>query len=361
MASANPRMVLPTTTRKHLEGYPAHSRWLDTLAIVTSTLFLLGLFLDGWAHNSIPNLETFFTPWHAVLYSGYFSVAILIGITQYRNVAKGYAWSRALPKGYGLSLLGVMLFFVGGAGDMVWHTVFGIEQNLEALFSPTHLLLASGAFLFMAGPLRASWQRTGLKGWRDLYPAVLSATLLFTLFSFFTQYANIFGNAAVLNTPTPGGSSRYFIEVTSVVYILVPAALMMGSLLFLMRRWQLPFGSATVMFTINALLMFLMRINFNDHYGLTVVAAAIGGLVADILIARLRPSAQNPNALRLFAFVVPMVFFLLTLGAIALSGPRGLWWEIHTWLGVPFIAGAIGIGLSFLVVPLPVPEEKPAN
>ena len=129
MASANPRIVLPTTTRKHLEGYPAHSRWLDTLSIITSILFLLGLFLDGWAHNSIPELETFFTPWHAVLYSGYFSVAILIGITQYRNVAKGYAWSRALPQGYGLSLLGVGIFFIGGAGDMVWHTVFGIEQN----------------------------------------------------------------------------------------------------------------------------------------------------------------------------------------------------------------------------------------
>ncbi len=357
MASANPRVVLPTTSNRRLEGYPAHSRWLDILAVVTSGLFLLGLFLDGWAHNSIPNLETFFTPWHAVLYSGYFSVAILIGITQYRNVGKGYAWSRALPRGYGLSLLGVTLFFIGGAGDMVWHTVFGIEQNLEALFSPTHLLLATGAFLFMAGPLRSAWQRTGLHGWRDLFPAILSVTLLFTLFSFFTQYANVFGNAGVMNMPAPGGSSRYFTEVASIVYILVPAALMMGSLFFLMRRWQLPFGSATLMFTFNALLMLLMRINFNDHYWLIIVAAALGGLLADILIARLQPSAARPNALRVFAFVVPVVYFLLTLGAIALSGPRGLWWEIHTWLGVPFIAGAIGIGLSFLLVPPPIPTE----
>jgi hypothetical protein len=357
MASANPRVVLPTASRKHLEGYPAHSRWLDTLSILTSTLFLLGLFLDGWAHNSIPQLETFFTPWHAVLYSGYFSVAILIGITQYRNVAKGYAWSRALPQGYGLTLLGVVLFFIGGAGDMVWHTVFGVEQNLEALFSPTHLLLASGAFLFIAGPLRSAWQRTGLHGWRDLFPAILSMTLLFTFFTFFTQYANLASNTSVLNMSQPNGEYRYFIEVTSVVYVLVPAALMMGSLLFLVRRWQLPFGSATVMFTINALLMLLMRIKFNDHYGLTVVAAGLGGLFADILIPRLQPSAQRANALRLFAFVVPMVYFLLVLGAIVLSGPRGLWWEIHTWLGVPFIAGAIGIGLSFLLVPPPVPTE----
>ncbi|MBA3868402.1 MAG: hypothetical protein H0X30_04555 [Anaerolineae bacterium] len=358
MASANPRIVLPTTAHKRVEGYPSHSRWLDTLSVITSALFVLGLFLDGWAHNSIPKLETFFTPWHAVLYSGFFSVAILMGGTQYRNVGKGYAWSRALPQGYGLSLLGVVIFFIGGAGDMVWHTVFGVEQNLEALFSPTHLLLATGAFLFIAGPLRSAWQRTGLHGWRDLYPAILSMTLLFTLFTFFMQYANVFGNANVLNMPTPSGSSRYFIEVSSVVYVLVPAALMMATLLFLVRRWQLPFGSATLMFTFNALLMFLMRINFNGQYGLIVVAAALGGLVADILIARLQPSAERHNALRLFAFVVPAVYFLLVFGAIVLSGPRGLWWEIHTWLGVPFVAGAIGIGMSLLLVPPPIPNEK---
>ncbi len=357
MASANPRVILPGTTHKRLEGYPADSRWLDMLSIITSGLFLLRLFLDGWAHNSIPSLETFFTPWHAVLYSGSFSVAILIGVTQYRNVGRGYAWSKALPKGYGLSLLGVVLFFIGGAGDMVWHTVFGIEQNLEALFSPTHLLLATGAFLFISGPLRSSWQRTDLKGWRNLFPAILAMTMLFTLFSFFTQYANIFGNASVLNMTEPVGSSRYFVEATSIGYVLVPAALMMGSLLFLLRRWQLPFGTATLMFTVNALLMLLMRINFNNHYGLIVVAAAVSGLFTDILIARLKPSAEHPNALRLFAFTVPVAYFLLTFGAIVLSGPRGLWWEIHTWLGLPFITGAIGIGLSFLLVPPPLPKE----
>ena len=357
MASANSRIDLPTTTHKRLEGYPAHSRWLDTLSIATSALFLLGLFLDGWAHNSIPNLETFFTPWHAVLYSGFFSVAILIGITQYRNVTKGYGWTRALPQGYGLSLLGVLIFFVGGAGDMVWHNVFGIEQSLEALFSPTHLLLATGAFLFIAGPLRSAWQRTGLHGWRDLFPAILSVIMLFTLFTFFTQYANLAANSGVLNMPAPSGNSRYFVEVTSVVYVLIPAALMMGTLLFLVRRWQLPFGTATLMFTINALLMLLMRIKFNDHYGLTIGAAALSGLFTDLLIGRLHPSAQRHNALRLFAFIVPVIYFLLTFGAIVLSGPRGLWWEIHTWLGLPFVAGAIGIGLSFLLVPPPVPAE----
>lgn len=357
MATADrPIGIQHTTTRKRLEGYPADSKWLDRLSILTSAWFMGGLFLDGWAHNHIAELETFFTPWHAVLYSGFFSVALLIMVTQYRNVTRGYAWSRALPRGYGLSLLGVVLFFMGGAGDMLWHEIFGIEQNLEALFSPTHLLLASGAFLFVSGPLRAAWGRAGGQGWRELFPPILSIMMLFTLFAFFTQYANIFSNPGVLTTRFPGNDS-YFVEVTSVSYVLIPAALMMGSLLLVIRRWQLPFGAVTLMFAVNALLMLLMRFDFASPYWRTVVAAGLGGLFADVLILWLRPSAIRHHALRLFAFALPFVYFLLVFGAIALTGPRGLWWEVHTWLGLPFIAGAIGIGLSFLVVPPPLPLE----
>jgi hypothetical protein len=40
---------------------------------------------------------------------------------------------------------------------MAWHLVFGIETDVAALLSPTHLLLATGAALIVAGPLRAAW------------------------------------------------------------------------------------------------------------------------------------------------------------------------------------------------------------
>jgi hypothetical protein len=33
------------------------------------------MFLDAWAHNNLAQLETFFTPWHAVLYSGFVALA----------------------------------------------------------------------------------------------------------------------------------------------------------------------------------------------------------------------------------------------------------------------------------------------
>jgi len=41
----------------------------DRTNIVTMLLglwFTVGLLLDAWAHNNVPRLESFFTPWNAV-------------------------------------------------------------------------------------------------------------------------------------------------------------------------------------------------------------------------------------------------------------------------------------------------------
>jgi hypothetical protein len=142
-------------TAQQTQNYPASSLRFDWAVTLTSLWFIAGMFLDGWAHNNLASsLEMFFTPWHGVLYFGFFAVAgMLVGQT--RNMARGHVWTRALPQGYLLALFGAALFSFGGAGDLVWHTIFGIESNMEALFSPTHLLLATGAMLFITGPVRA--------------------------------------------------------------------------------------------------------------------------------------------------------------------------------------------------------------
>src|SRR5579884_3103489 len=57
------------------KAQPISSRRFDWIMVVVSIWWLGGLFIDGWAHSNIPQLETFFTPWHAVLYSGYLAVA----------------------------------------------------------------------------------------------------------------------------------------------------------------------------------------------------------------------------------------------------------------------------------------------
>jgi hypothetical protein len=159
--------------------------WFEWGVAFFATWFVVGLYLDGWAHiYELP--ETFFTPWHAMIYSGVLGAALVLAGTAFVAWRHGAPWRQALPAGYRLSLLGAGLFLLTGVVDFAWHSVFGIEADLEALYSPPHLLLAAAGALIASGPLRAAWyqrQTSQATRWR----AVLSLTLLLAIFSFFTS------------------------------------------------------------------------------------------------------------------------------------------------------------------------------
>jgi hypothetical protein len=84
-----------------------------------------------------------------------------------------------------LSLLDAGIFAVSGVADMIWHILFGIEQNVEALLSPTHLGLATGLILCMSGPLRAAWRcpESMTRGWKALLPMLFSVTFILSVLS----------------------------------------------------------------------------------------------------------------------------------------------------------------------------------
>lgn len=359
MASLDQPLPLSQAEARPQAGQrPADSLRFDLWVAVLCAWFVAGLFVDGWAHNNGRVDDSFLTPWHAVLYSGFAAVGALLVYSHFRNVQRGYAWLRALPQGYLLALFGVVLFGFGGGFDFVWHNTFGFEANIEALLSPAHLLLAAGAMLFVSAPLRAAWSRRGpSQGWRDLLPAILSLTYLLSLMTFFVQYSHFTNQPDVL-VYRPG-SSRGAWEVAIISGILIPTALMMGVFFYALRRWRLPFGSFTLILTANTAAMFFMRYGATQDYPLILLVGAAGGLLADGLAYQLRPSSANTGAARIFGFSVPFVMFLLYFFVINISGPNGLWWRVHMWLGVPFLAGIAGFLVSFLVMPPAVPVENP--
>jgi Tol biopolymer transport system component len=176
-----------------IKSHPSGAARFDWIAAALSTWVIGGVYLDGWAHSHGFVDDSFITPWHAVLYSGVLVLFMFLLFHQLRNMSKGYAWQRALPAGFGLSLLGAALFFIGGGLDFFWHALFGVEVDLETLLSPAHLLLATSGALMISGPTRAAWDRLvpgEAYGWKDLGPLILSMTLLLSLLTFFTQFAH---------------------------------------------------------------------------------------------------------------------------------------------------------------------------
>jgi hypothetical protein len=326
----------------------------DWAVIATSTWLVGGVFLDGWAHNHGKVDSTFFTPWHAVLYSGYMAVALVILGSMIFNKTRGASWGRALPAGYELSLLGVMIFAFGGVGDLVWHTLFGIEADIEALLSPTHLMLVTGIALMVTGPIRAAWWRstaeTRQRGLVAYLPIVVSALYFVSILTFITQFAHPFQNAFPSVDFRPDNNNTFYPIGLGTVNILLYSALMAGVVLTLLRRWSLPFGSLTLLFTLNGVLQATQR----DGYYL-IPAALLAGLAADAILLRWQPITASKNRVRLFSFAVPAIFAAFYFAVIALNG--SVWWTIHMWAGVIVLAGVVGLFISFLVVPPQIPAE----
>jgi hypothetical protein len=117
--------------------YQSASHLLTWGVALSSVWIVIGLTLDGWAHtHELP--DTFFTPWHGVIYSGVLLASLFLGTTFVRQRLR----RQPMPTGYGLSLIGVGLFLLGGVADLRWRTSLGIEANLSAEYSPPHPMLA---------------------------------------------------------------------------------------------------------------------------------------------------------------------------------------------------------------------------
>ncbi len=323
----------------------------DALIAVLSAWMIGGGYLDGWAHSHGKVDMSFFTPWHAILYSGYLAAAIALCAAMIINQRRGLSWGQALPKGYELSLLGVAVFGLAGAGDMLWHIAFGIEKGIEPLFSPTHLLLAVGGTLIVSGPARAAWQRvkTERRDWVGFLPTVLSLTLFLSALTFILQFAHPFVHTWPLTgTNRPGNAELLIIDSAST--ILLQTGLLMGVILLALRRWSLPFGSLTLILTLNAALLSTQR----DTYTLIIPALA-AGLIGDVLLRVLKPSVSRVNAMRLFGFLLPVALWGLYF--LTLATTQGMWWSIHVWTGTLFMAGCAGLLVSFLAVPPRMPAS----
>ena len=310
----------------------------DWLTLAFSAWLIGGLFLDGYAHASIIDTATedFFTPWHGVFYAGFAALAAWIGLVGYRRrhpAATPLDW---FPGAYRSSVIGLGIFAIGGIGDGIWHTVFGVEVGIDALLSPTHLLLFAGGILLLWTPVRASAARGDLSA----LLAVGAATLVIALLVFLVQYLWLIPNpwfaqqAYVGETGQGYGAVQVFLGGA-----IVSTAVLVGPLLLIARRWTLPFGAATVAWTAAAA---LESVAFSQRLW-PVVVVAVGGLVHDMVLAVTR-SVDDGGAIA--AFAGPAAVFAGYLVYARADGALG--WPPEIWGGLVIMAGLTGAGLVLI-------------
>ncbi len=315
-------------------GYPAARSAFEWGAVAAGGWLMTGLYLDGWAHQHFL-VETFFTPWHAVLYSGMAAAIALFGLTALSNRFSGYSWRRSLPPGYGLSLLAVLGFALAGALDMGWHATFGFERSFAALISPPHLLLAGCGLVAAGGPLRSAWARgRSVAAW----PAIFAAIYLLSVITFFSQFVHPFNDPYALEVGPAG--TVYAAEALGAISIVFQSAVLLSIVFLLLRRLLLPPGSLLLLITVNGLAMSAMK----DHYGFGLVAL-LAGVVGEILLFSLRPHASRLASLRAFSFAWPVAVYALYFGALGTLG--GTWWSVPLWTGSIFLAGVAGLLVSY--------------
>jgi hypothetical protein len=341
------------------EPRPIASTRTDVVMTVLSVWFTLGLFLDAYAHANIPDLETFFTPWHAVFYSGFAATAGWVLWTIWGQVKQGRRGKAAVPVGYGMTAVALPVFAVSGGLDLMWHTLIGIETTTNIFFSPSHLGLISSMIIILTSPLRAAWARYGVGARPSLaavLPAMLTLAFAVSLVLLFLTYGNAMTAGASnvvesLSSKQGQGVSRIAssIVITNVV--------LLAPLLLVARRWQLPRGTATIVFGLSALISCVLSGFRNVDL---CAAMLVAGVLVDALAVVLAPTGSRRTAFWLFGALAGLVTWAVyILAASAFAGRLPAVTEF--WTGMPLVAGLIGWLLAALMLPnaLPAPARGP--
>ncbi|UBV44536.1 hypothetical protein LAJ19_17325 (plasmid) [Deinococcus taeanensis] len=339
------------------------------MTILLGFWLMIGLFVDGWAHSNLPSsLETFFTPWHGLFYSGYLATAGWIALLVWRHVRRGARGLNAVPLGYDLGLAGIAVFGLGGVGDLLWHTIFGIEKDVEALLSPTHLLLLLGMQLIVLSPFKARWKHPHADHaprFGAFLPTLLSATAALSFVSFFHMY--VWGSTVTLHVKhsvkyltQQGDLTAQLAQNYNLASILFTTVILLLPLLLMARRWRLPFGSLTFLYGLNGLLMSALSFaGAQDLGGLVLLASPLAaGLVADLLLRR-EDVRTHAWGLWLIGFVTPVVLWGVHFLVVSVLFGEG--WSVELWAGITFMAGLAGFALSFLAAPPAPPIPQPGH
>jgi len=324
--------------------------WNDLIIIATLYWLVIGIGIDVWAHFNGHTDNTFWTPWHGILYSGLLAVIAATLRIPILNARHGYQVEKIVPPGYQWTMLGTIVSVIGGLADVAWHLAFGVETNIASQYSPSHLLLAIGLILLMSGPFTALLLRSRVGKqltWSSALAGILSFggswAFLRALLLYLSPYESVLPSAQLYKAMIDqnntferlaialGTSSLYW----EVLFFIVPFIL-------IGKRIRLPFGGWTLMYIIGPILLSAVQFHFQ-----ALPAALLIGLAMDVVAWRTDLRKTTKTCLSLISAGLGSFFGLAYFISLALNG--GSWYVVHVWTGTIFICGALGAAIAIIM------------
>jgi len=319
-------------------AFTGRERWI---LLIASAWLVIGLLLDAYAHATTPELETFWTPWHAVLYSGIgVSGLTLLWLVRPRLPTLTYQSVLALPGALRIPLAGMALLLVGGGVDTLWHNVFGIEDGLEIFVSPSHILIILGMSVVAAGPALMLATKPGRRlSVPDSVLVTASALLSVLPLHIFSLHASALGTVflGMGNNPV----DVYSPDAQMVHSYVFSTVLLLLPILIIGRRWRLPIGVPTVLVAMPAVLMHLMFMSEESWWlALTVADCAAGAEAVFRVGAQVVPLPAQARWIALGLIAPPLLW-----GAVFVVGAStiGVGWNIHMVSGVLTMVAVAGV------------------
>lgn len=324
------------------------SKAQDAVTVLAGLWLIGGLFSDGWAHHNVPELEGFFTPWHGVLYSGLLaSGAWFVWLGR----EGGRTWYRRVPTGYGWGVVGLGVFAAGGLADMAWHLAFGVEAGIDALLSPSHLVLLTGGLLILTSAVRSRWR----SGDTHSLVSMTSVALVTALAAFFLLYLSEFVAAAPTDgfRSLPEGHPRHteseLPATAGIAGFLITTALLVVPLAWTWQRDRAPRGLLVLLVSTTAWLSAAV-VDFESPTVAGAAGATVGAVVGEVVTAGVE--SRGVGARVRIPLLAALVIASVWSGHVAfLAAAAGLAWPLELWSGAIVLSSLVAAALGGLTSP----------
>ena len=192
--------VVGAMLHKKLNGLPKiGEKFYDPIVLLLGLWCLAVLLIDAFAHIAGSVDDTFFTPWHAVWYSGsaaygaYIVYAIVPEGGMRQLVSEPFKTVNGIESHHKPGVYGIVVFAVSGFGDLIWHETLGVEENTDILLSPTHIGLFVGLIMSVTAPVWSAWAKasSGRNGLRSQALIVFGLGAAWTVLLLMIRYANL--------------------------------------------------------------------------------------------------------------------------------------------------------------------------